>query len=170
MSEKQIVHKTLKSFLKAVRDSNHAWVYIDSIQATIDKRVKVEGVEISIYFNHVYPIESTQYSYMDQLTYTAIDLDYGDFSNLKNFLNANKPDKLYWVIYSDNSSDWMKERNISHETVHIEACKIRKDGSTERIPFNRFEANRLYDKTQGPHHYFKMMRTTPTKPYKELTI
>jgi hypothetical protein len=158
---KEKVYDNLNQFLKAIQSSRHGWVFLDSVQATTDKRIRVEDTEITIYTNHVYPIESTEYGYDHTINHTGISLDYGDFDNFKNFLTAHKPDKLHWETWINNSSDWMRDRNISHETITIQAVK-----NDKRIPHSEFRANQLYDKRDGPHHYFKMLKTHNFESYK----
>jgi len=161
MVDKQVVYESLGSFLKAVKGANHGWVFPDSVQASTDKRVTVEGIDITVYINHVYPIESSH-----DKAVTGIDINYGDFNNFKNFLKAHKPDKLYWRTYPDNSSDWLKKRRLGLETVVIESVK-RKGDRFERDPFNYFQADKVFDLNEYRNDMFKMIRSGQFKNYKD---
>jgi hypothetical protein len=118
--DKNVKHATLKEFLKATKTADHFSVNPTHIRSTINKTIKVEGVDISLYTHHYFAIDSLiECRDNRDLKYNVVCLSWSDADNFYNFLKASTPDELTLEVWSNNGSTWSQEHGISHETVII---------------------------------------------------
>jgi len=161
--DKNVKCTTLKNWLKLVKDTDHLWIIYDRLESVKTKRIQIEGSEIEIRTNYIYPI-NTDMSFRDK-TYTdpkpiAISLSWSDKDNFYNFIKASNPDNLSLEIWAHNDSDWLKKRNLSYETVIVDS-RVKSKKYKDYYEYNgyKFKADKIYDPTEHNHTIINWIKT-----------